>query len=82
MNFGDTCLYLAKDKDVNWETARVYCQGLGGDLAVFRDANAYADALGYVKASGWFCLALFTLFYLFPGPSELKNAEWRNKTQP
>ncbi|ROT85482.1 lectin 3 [Penaeus vannamei] len=52
MNFGDTCLYLAKDKDVNWETARVYCQGLGGDLAVFRDANAYADALGYVKASG------------------------------
>ncbi|XP_069969415.1 perlucin-like protein [Penaeus vannamei] len=52
MNFGDTCLYLAKDKDVNWEIARVYCQGLGGDLAVFRDANAYADALGYVKASG------------------------------
>ncbi|XP_037799155.1 CD209 antigen-like protein C [Penaeus monodon] len=52
INFGDTCLYLAKDTDVTWEAARVFCHGLGGDLAVFRDANAFADALGYVKGSG------------------------------
>ncbi|XP_042859389.1 lithostathine-2-like [Penaeus japonicus] len=51
-NFGDTCLYLAKDIDITWEAARLFCQDLGGDLATFRDANAFAEALGYVKASG------------------------------
>ncbi|XP_037799151.1 C-type lectin domain family 10 member A-like [Penaeus monodon] len=52
INFGETCLYLAKDVGLTWEAALVFCQDLGGNLAVFRDANAFADALGYVKASG------------------------------
>ncbi|XP_047484586.1 lithostathine-1-alpha-like [Penaeus chinensis] len=51
-NFGETCLYLAKDIEITWEAALLFCQDLGGDLAVFRDANAFANALGYVKASG------------------------------
>ncbi|XP_042867308.1 CD209 antigen-like isoform X2 [Penaeus japonicus] len=46
---GATCLHLAKDTDVTWEDARLFCQEMGGDLAVFRDANAYADAVGYIK---------------------------------
>ncbi|XP_042894309.1 tetranectin-like [Penaeus japonicus] len=49
---GDTCLYLAKDTDVTWEAARHFCLDLGGDLAEFKDANAFADALGYIKSSG------------------------------
>nr|XP_027224060.1 uncharacterized protein LOC113816217 [Penaeus vannamei] len=52
LNFGETCLYLAKDIGITWEAALLFCQDLGGHLAVFRDANAYARALGYVKASG------------------------------
>lgn len=37
-----------------WEAARVFCQDLGGDLAMFRDANAFAEVLKYVKSSGKF----------------------------
>ncbi|XP_047484628.1 perlucin-like protein [Penaeus chinensis] len=51
-NVSGTCLYIAKDISVNWEAARIFCQNLGGDLAVFRDANALAEAIGYVKTSG------------------------------
>ncbi|XP_037799150.1 hemolymph lipopolysaccharide-binding protein-like isoform X2 [Penaeus monodon] len=50
--FGETCLYLHKDTDLTWEGARLFCQNLGGDLAVFRDANALAEALAYTKGSG------------------------------
>lgn len=35
-----------------WDAARTFCQDLGGDLAVFRDANALAEAIGYAKALG------------------------------
>ncbi|ROT85479.1 C-type lectin 3 [Penaeus vannamei] len=50
--FGGTCLYLAKDVKKTWDAARTFCQDLGGDLAVFRDANALAEAIGYAKALG------------------------------
>ncbi|XP_063608250.1 uncharacterized protein LOC134782630 [Penaeus indicus] len=52
VNHGGTCLYIAKDVSVNWEAARAFCQDLGGDLAVLRDANALAQAIGYAKTSG------------------------------
>ncbi|XP_070001670.1 uncharacterized protein [Penaeus vannamei] len=52
LKFGGTCLYLAKDVKKTWDAARTFCQDLGGDLAVFRDANALAEAIGYVKALG------------------------------
>ncbi|XP_063615825.1 uncharacterized protein LOC134789021, partial [Penaeus indicus] len=50
-NFGETYLYLAKDVGINWEEALLFCEDLGGHLAVFRDVNAFAHALGYIKAS-------------------------------
>lgn len=50
--FSGTCLYLAQDLIVTWEAARTFCQRLGGDLAVFRDANTFAEAIGYAKTFG------------------------------
>lgn len=52
LKFGGTCLYLAKDVKKTWDAARTFCQDLGGDLAVFRDANALAEAIGYARAVG------------------------------
>ncbi|XP_069969368.1 type-2 ice-structuring protein [Penaeus vannamei] len=46
---GGTCLYLATHTDVAWGAARQFCQDLGGDLAIFRDANAFAAALDYIR---------------------------------
>nr|XP_027224050.1 C-type lectin LmsL-like [Penaeus vannamei] len=48
-NVGGTCLYLAKEKTARWDHARTYCKNLGGDLAVFKDANAFTAGLDYVK---------------------------------
>ncbi|XP_042893642.1 low affinity immunoglobulin epsilon Fc receptor-like [Penaeus japonicus] len=49
VRIGATCLYLATDADLVWGTARQFCQDLGGDLATFRDANAFAEALRHTK---------------------------------
>ncbi|XP_047484342.1 uncharacterized protein LOC125036028 isoform X1 [Penaeus chinensis] len=49
VNIGGTCLYLATDTVAVWGTARQFCQDLGGDLATFRDANAFAETLIYIK---------------------------------
>ncbi|CAL4126543.1 unnamed protein product, partial [Meganyctiphanes norvegica] len=46
---GDSCLLLALSKKVTWAAARQYCQGLGADLVVFKDANHYAKTLDYVR---------------------------------
>lgn len=62
---GATCLHLAKDTDVTWEDARLFCQEMGGDLAVFRDANAYADVVGYIKGILFFPLCQANLFSSF-----------------
>ncbi|XP_063608254.1 C-type lectin lectoxin-Enh6-like isoform X1 [Penaeus indicus] len=73
IKFGETCLYLAKETYVTWEAARVYCQGLEGDLAVFRDANAFADALNYAKGSG-----LQNPAHIWVGGSDiLLEGEWK-----
>ncbi|XP_070001604.1 type-2 ice-structuring protein isoform X1 [Penaeus vannamei] len=71
--FGDTCLYLAKETDLTWEAARVFCQDLGGDLAVFRDANAFAEALRYVKSS----VAAKDTTAWVGGRDHLVEGEWR-----
>ncbi|XP_047484414.1 type-2 ice-structuring protein-like isoform X2 [Penaeus chinensis] len=70
---GDTCLYLAKEIDANWEAARVFCQDLGGDLAVFRDANAFAEALGYIKNS----VVVKATTVWVGGRDHLVEGEWR-----
>ncbi|XP_037799159.1 ladderlectin-like [Penaeus monodon] len=70
---GDTCLYLAIDTDANWAAARVFCQGLGGDLAVFRDANAFAEALKYVKSS----VAVQGTPVWVGGTDRILEGEWR-----
>ncbi|XP_027224057.2 type-2 ice-structuring protein [Penaeus vannamei] len=71
--FGETCLHLAKDTDLTWEAARLFCQDLGGDLAVFLDANALADALAYTKGSG-----LPPTANVWAGGSDLSaEGEWR-----
>ncbi|XP_042859496.1 CD209 antigen-like protein C [Penaeus japonicus] len=70
---GDTCLYLAKDTDVTWEAARLFCQDLGGDLAVFEDANAFVNALGYIKGS-----AILESLTIWVGGSDLSlEGEWK-----
>nr|XP_045590444.1 C-type lectin domain family 4 member F-like [Procambarus clarkii] len=46
---GDTCLLLAVSDKLTWAAARQFCAARGADLVVFRDANAYADALGYIN---------------------------------
>ncbi|XP_063598889.1 C-type lectin domain family 10 member A-like [Penaeus indicus] len=70
---GDTCLYLALDTGVSWEAARVFCQGLGGDLAVFRDANEFAEALKYVKSS----VAVKGTPVWVGGTDRIEEGEWR-----
>ncbi|XP_070001671.1 C-type lectin domain family 17, member A-like [Penaeus vannamei] len=73
IRFGGTCLYLAKDTFVTWQVARVFCQDLGGDLAVFRDANAFAEAIGYAKASG-----LSNPAHVWVGGSDVSlEGEWK-----
>ncbi|XP_042893643.1 C-type lectin domain family 4 member M-like [Penaeus japonicus] len=52
-NFSDvdgTCLYLDKIRQNSWDDARHVCFTLGGDLAVFPDANAFASALRYINS--------------------------------
>ncbi|XP_063599152.1 type-2 ice-structuring protein-like [Penaeus indicus] len=70
---GDTCLYLAKDTDVTWDAARGFCQDLGGDLAVFRDVNTFAEALKYVKSSG----AVKATTVWVGGTDHIVEGEWR-----
>ncbi|XP_063599153.1 perlucin-like protein [Penaeus indicus] len=70
---GDTCLYLAKDTDVTWDAARGFCQDLGGDLAVFRDVSAFAEALKYVKSS----VAVKATTIWVGGSDHIAEGEWR-----
>ncbi|XP_070001676.1 mannose-binding protein C [Penaeus vannamei] len=35
---------------MDWDKARIFCQQMGGDLAVFKDANEFAAALDLVKS--------------------------------
>ncbi|XP_037799141.1 CD209 antigen-like protein C [Penaeus monodon] len=68
-----TCLYLAKDVSVNWEAARVFCQNMGGDLAVLRDGSALARAIGYAKSFGLSRTANIWL----GGRDHIVEGEWR-----
>ncbi|XP_047484415.1 type-2 ice-structuring protein-like [Penaeus chinensis] len=70
---GNTCLYLAKETDVAWEAARVFCQDLGGDLAVFRDASAFAEVLKYVKSS----VAVKATTVWVGGSDHIEEGGWR-----
>ncbi|CAL4138195.1 unnamed protein product, partial [Meganyctiphanes norvegica] len=46
---GDSCVLLALREKLTWAAARQYCQGLGADLVVFKDANHYSDIMDYIR---------------------------------
>lgn len=67
-NFEDvdgTCLYLDKVRQSSWVAARHVCFNLGGDLAVFPDANAFASALRYINSVGKCPYTIIISLFLF-----------------
>ncbi|XP_037799154.1 uncharacterized protein LOC119594156 isoform X2 [Penaeus monodon] len=65
--------FTSRETDLAWEAARVFCQDLGGDLAVFRDVNAFAEVLKYVKSS----VAVKATTVWVGGRDHLVEGEWR-----
>ncbi|ROT73887.1 lectin B isoform 3 [Penaeus vannamei] len=49
VNAGGICLYIEKHRSMDWDKARTFCQEMGGDLAIFRDANEFAGALDLIR---------------------------------
>ncbi|CAL4097793.1 unnamed protein product, partial [Meganyctiphanes norvegica] len=47
---GSQCLLMEMGVRLDWNSARQHCRNLSSDLAVFKDANQFAQAIHYVNS--------------------------------
>lgn len=47
---GSNCLLLAPQEQLTWAAARQYCTARGSDLAILKDANTFAEFLGFINS--------------------------------